>query len=293
MAIERIAVIGAGFMGRGIAQVVAQAGHDVALVDLDDARLTHAQDEIAWSLKKLVEKGRVPGDAESILAHIDIGKGFDRARDVDLVIEAVYEKVRVKHEVLSELDALCDERTILASNTSTIPIKLLSEVTKRPDRCIGMHFFGPVPLMPLLEIIPSKQTSQETLDAVLAFGKEIGKNTVVVKKDVPGFIMNRIFGAMVCQAVQLVQDGVGTVEDIDRGMCDGFGMRIGPLAIADLAGLDIAYHAFSNMHELDPDHIPKPPELLQKLVENGNFGRKSGQGFYAYGPDGRPTGSAV
>ncbi|MBI4560039.1 MAG: 3-hydroxyacyl-CoA dehydrogenase family protein [Candidatus Hydrogenedentes bacterium] len=291
MQIQTVAVVGAGFMGSGIAQVCAQAGRGVALVDVDEARLTKAREGIAWSVGKLVSAKRIEDSVETVLGRIRTGTSLDLVRSADLIIEAVYEEVPVKQAVLNKLEPYCAPHTIIGSNTSTIPITVLSLATQRPDRVIGTHFFGPVPLMRLVEVIPTPKTSEETLNTILEFTRTLGKNSIVVKKDVPGFLMNRVFGVMLTQAVHLLEIGAGSAEDIDRGMCDGFNMRMGPLGIADLAGLDIALNAARVMHEYDPQGMLPPSPLLEKMVKAGKLGKKSGEGFFKYDAEGKKVGS--
>ncbi len=292
MKFHKVAIVGSGFMGCGIAQVCAQARFDVALIDIDPERLDRARRTIQWSVEKLVLKGAVTDSVDCILNRIETAMSYDAAADADLLIEAVYEAIDLKLKVLGELDAICNGNAVFASNTSTIPITRLAGATERPDRFIGMHFFGPVPLMRLVEVIPNPQTDETTIASVMDFASALGKNPVLVKQDIPGFLMNRIFGAMACEAVRLVERGVGSIEDIDRGMCDGFNMRVGPLCIADLAGLDVSLNAFNVMHELDPEYAPKAPELLHKLVGEGKLGAKSGEGFYRWDDNGKRLGPA-
>jgi 3-hydroxybutyryl-CoA dehydrogenase len=290
MAIQNVAVVGGGFMGSGIAQVAAQSGHAVTLIDPDPQQLEKGRATIAWSAERLHKKKFIPDDADTVLGRINSTNDRSGCADADLVIEAVYEDVAVKHEVLAELDGLCSKNTILASNTSTIPITKLSEVTQRG--VIGTHFFGPVPMMKLVEIIPTETTPLEHVETVTAFCKKVGKNPILVQKDIPGFLMNRIFGAMTCEAMRLVESGAGSVEDIDQGMQDGFNMRLGPLAISDMSGLDIALNAFHVMAELDSEHMTEPPAVLKRLVEQGKLGMKTGEGFYKYDEKGRRLGPA-
>lgn len=292
MAIRNVGVVGAGFMGNGIAQVCAQAGLDVALVDVSDERLEHAHRNIEWSLSKLESKGVLPETAAAIFDRIATSVTIEAVADADLVVEAVFEQLEIKLELFRDLDQCCSPQAILASNTSTIPITKLAAVTARPERVIGLHFFGPVPLMRLVEVIPHEKTAAVVVDAAMAFTRAVGKNPVLVKKDIPGFLMNRIFGAMTCEAIRLVEDGVGSILDIDDGMCDGFNLRVGPLCIADLAGLDIALNAFTVMHELDPERMPAPPALLVRMVREGKLGAKSGQGFYRWADNGKRLGPA-
>jgi len=288
-----IAVVGGGFMGSGIAQLAATHGHQVTLIDQDEAATTRALDTIAWSLGKLHEKEMLAASPESILKRIETHTSLQATADADLVFEAVPEIPDLKREIFTALDRCCKPETCFASNTSTIPIRLLSEATHRPERVVGTHFFFPVPLNPLLELIPGPQTSAATLMKFRDLCEQFGKYIIHVKKDVPGFIMNRIFAAMVCEAVRLVEQGVCTVEDIDKGLTTGYGMMQGPLAKADMAGLDVCLLAFTHIHTMDPNSMIEPPELLKRLVAEGHYGIKSGRGFYHYDERGKPTGAAV
>lgn len=280
MALQRVAVVGAGFMGSGIAQVAAQAGHDVVLVDAQPQQLEKAANSIAWSVKKLAEKGKLTEDPATVQRRIQTSDALEAVADTDIVIEAIYENIEAKLTLLRQVNALIADNTILASNTSTIPITALSEASSRPERVIGIHFFGPVPLMKLVEIIPTANTAPKVVETVMHFTQGLGKSPVLVRKDIPGFIMNRIFGAMTCEAIRLLEEGVGSVNDIDEGMQNGFGMVMGPLAISDLAGLDISLNAFKVMAQLDPTIMPTPPKLLADLVAQGHLGAKTGRGFY-------------
>jgi 3-hydroxybutyryl-CoA dehydrogenase len=292
MEIRHVGVVGAGFMGSGIAQVCAQAGYRVTLIDLTEARLERGLDNIEWSLGKLHDRGEISESPTTILGRIAPHIDVHAAHDAQLIIEAVFETLKVKLDLLEKLDSWCEPYAIIGSNTSTIPITRLSEATRRPEKVIGIHFFGPVPMMRLVEVIPNPKTAPEVVETVLAFGRSVGKRPVLVKQDIAGFLMNRIYGAMVCEAIRLVERGAGTIEDIDQGMCDGFNMRVGPLCIADLAGLDIALNAFNVIHELDPGFMPEPPELLKRLVREGKLGAKSGEGFYKWAESGKRTGPA-
>lgn len=292
MSIQTVAVVGSGFMGSGIAQVCAQSGFPVCLIDVDEQRFARALKTIRWSVEKLVAKGVVADAVDEVLGRVSTARRLEAAADADLAIEAVYEQIALKQEVFAQLHHLCKAEAILASNTSTIPITKLAQATKRPDRVIGMHFFGPVPLMRLLEITPNPQTDETVTQTIVDFAYALGKNPILVRQDIPGFLMNRIFGAMACEAIRLVERGAGSIEEIDQGMCDGFNMRVGPLCIADLAGLDISLNAFNVMHSLDPEYAPKAPALLERLVREGHLGAKSGQGFYIWDENGKRHGPA-
>lgn len=291
MKIETIAVVGAGFMGAGIAQLAAQKGYRVLLLDTDAGRLDSALQGIVRFLEKLHAKRALDAPPQTIFQRIAPTMVLSDLADVDVVLEAITEKPEAKQELFRALDELCHSRTLFGSNTSTIPIAMLAEATQRPEKVAGTHFFFPVPLNPLLEIIPAAQTAAATTECFLELGRSLGKYNVLVKQDVPGFIMNRVFGALTCEAIRLVERGVASVEDIDTGLTTGYGMLQGPLAKADAAGLDVCLLAFQNIFDLDGSI--EPPALLRRLVSEGKLGRKSGEGFYHYDPQGRITGPAL
>ena len=292
MVIRRIAVIGAGYMGSGIAQVCAQAGYDVSLVDLEPRFVSKATDSIRWSLEKLSARNVLSEPVDAIMARLSTGTSMAETEDVDLAIEAVFEDEDVKIGVMGQLCNFCRPDTILTSTTSTIPISRLAETIECPQRVVGLHFFGPVPLVPLVEVIPTGYTRIEVVNAAVDFVGSLGKKPLIVRRDMPGFVVNRVLGAMACEAISLVERGVASINEIDDAMCDGIAMRIGPLAICDRAGLDICLNAFRIMHELDPDHTSDVPELLEHLVASGDLGVKSGKGFYRYDEDGKRLGPA-
>ncbi|NEY33666.1 3-hydroxybutyryl-CoA dehydrogenase [Streptomyces sp. PRKS01-65] len=280
---RKLAVIGAGLMGSGIAQVSAQAGWDVVLRDVTDAALTRGTDGIKASFDKFVAKGKLAaGDAEAALARITPTTDLDAAADADVVVEAVFEKLDVKHEIFRALDKLVKDEAILASNTSAIPITKIAAVTERPERVVGTHFFSPVPMMQLCELVRGHKTSDETLAAAREFAESVGKTCIVVNRDVAGFVTTRLICALVIEAAKLYESGVATAEDIDLACKLGFGHAMGPLATADLTGVDILLHATSNIYTESQDEKFAAPELMRRMVDAGDIGRKSGQGFYTH-----------
>ncbi|MEV7445184.1 3-hydroxyacyl-CoA dehydrogenase family protein [Streptomyces sp. NPDC091204] len=279
----KLAVIGAGLMGSGIAQVSAQAGWDVVLRDVTDAALTRGTDGIKASYDKFVSKGKLTAeDAEAALARITTTTDLEAVADVDIVVEAAFEKIEIKHEIFRALDKIVREDAILASNTSAIPITKIAAVTERPERVVGAHFFSPVPMMQLCELVRGYKTSDETLATTRAFAESVGKTCIVVNRDVAGFVTTRLISALVVEAAKLYESGVASAEDIDIACKLGFGHAMGPLATADLTGVDILMHATSNIYTESQDEKFAPPELMRRMVDAGDIGRKSGQGFYKH-----------
>ena len=280
---KKLAVVGAGLMGAGIAQVSAQAGYEVVLRDVTDEALARGRDGIAASYARFVAKGKLAAeDAEAALARITTTTDLDAAADADLVVEAAFEKIEVKQEIFRALDRLVGEDAILASNTSAIPITKIAAVTERPERVVGTHFFSPVPMMGLCELVRGYKTSDETLARAREFAESTGKTCVVVNRDVAGFVTTRLLAALVVEATRLYESGVASAEDIDTACKLGFGHAMGPLATADLTGVDILLHAFGNIYTESQDEKFAPPEIMRRMVDAGDLGRKSGQGFYSY-----------
>ncbi|MGW5424732.1 3-hydroxyacyl-CoA dehydrogenase family protein [Streptomyces sp. NPDC003943] len=280
---RKLAVIGAGLMGSGIAQVSAQAGWDVVLRDVTDAALTRGTDAIRTSYEKFVAKGKLDAaDAEAALGRITATTDLDAVADADIVVEAVFEKLEVKHEIFRSLDKIAKDGAVLASNTSAIPITKIAAVTGRPESVVGVHFFSPVPMMQLVELVRGYKTSDETLATAREFAESVGKTCIVVNRDVAGFVTTRLISALVVEAAKLYESGVATAEDIDIACKLGFGHAMGPLATADLTGVDILVNATSNIYTESQDEKFAPPELMRRMVDAGDIGRKSGQGFYTY-----------
>lgn len=280
---QKVAIVGAGLMGSGIAQVAAQAGWDVVLRDVTDAALKRGVDGIATSTAKFVEKGRLSEpDREAALARITTTTDLDAAADADIVVEAIFEQVEAKQELFTALDAICRDGTVLATNTSAIPITTIASATKRPEAVVGTHFFSPVPMMALCELVRGLHTSDETLASARAFAEAAGKSCIVVNRDVAGFVTTRLISALVVEAIKLYESGVASAEDIDLACKLGFGHAMGPLATTDLTGVDILRHATLNIYNETGDPKFFPPELLSRMAAAGDLGRKSGRGFYTY-----------
>ena len=281
MAVEKIQVIGAGQMGSGIAQVAAQAGLAVHLADVDEATLGKGLETIEKNLSRSVEKERISREEmDEALARIESGTEY--AADVDLAVEAVVEVAEVKAEVFRALDQRLGEEAILASNTSSISITELAATTGRPERFIGMHFFNPVPLMQLVEIVRGLQTADETFGAAHELAERLGKEPVEVN-DFPGFVSNRVLLPMINEAIYCVMEGVAGPEEVDTVMKLGMNHPMGPLALADLIGLDTCLHIMEVLHEGFGDTKYRPCPLLKRYVAAGRLGRKGGKGFYEYG----------
>ncbi len=290
MSIENVLIVGSGLMGSGIAQVCAQAGIHAFLADVNHDILKKALKNIAWSVNKLIEKGKVAGPLETILARIRTGTDLANALPVDLAIEAVFEKPDLKQDIFRKLDEICGPETVLASNTSAIPVTELASVTRRPEKTLGLHFFNPVPMMEVVEVIKGVRTSEETMQAGIDFVRKIGKGAIRVESDVPGFLLNRINLVGYVEAIRLLEQGIGTVSDIDRGVRLAFGRRMGPFETGDLVGLDISYGALTAIYEESKDMRFYPPQLLRRKVKVGELGRKTGRGWYEYNEDGTRKG---
>jgi len=280
---EKVAVVGAGLMGAGIAQVSALAGLDVVLRDVSDEALRRGVAGIESSLARLAAKGKVTEpDAAAALGRITTTLELDDAADADIVVEAIFEDIDAKRELFAALDEMVGPAAVLASNTSAIPITQLAAATKRPERVVGTHFFSPVPMMALCELVRGYKTSDETLARARGFAEGVGKTCVVVNRDVAGFVTTRLIAALANEAVRLLESGVASAEDIDTACKLGFGHAMGPLATLDLTGVDIMLHATGNIYRDTGDPKFAPPELLQRMVSAGDLGRKSGRGFYDY-----------
>lgn len=286
MSVKKVFIVGAGFMGSGIAQVCAQSGINVVLNDNKQEAIDKAIKSIDWSVSKFVEKGKLTEDKNIILNRIQEDSDFSNAADADLVIEAVFEKLDIKKEIFQRLDNVCTDRTIIASNTSAISISELASFTKRPEKVLGIHFFSPVPMMAAAELIRGMATSDETFAVGKAFINQLNKEPILVHRDVPAFVINRINYRANLEAMRLVEEGVASIEDIDKGLKLASGRKMGPFEIGDLVGLDITYDALMSIYEATRDPYWYPPAIMRHKVKSGHLGRKTGKGWYEYNEDG-------
>lgn len=278
----KVFIIGAGVMSTGIAQVFATGGHDVLITDISESALLNSKKSITKSLSKLVEKEKITEDIKiNILSKIETTLNLEDAKDADLVIEAISEKISLKKELFSKLDSICSEKTIFATNTSSLSITEIATATKYPERFIGMHFFNPAPVMKLVEIIKGYTTSSEVYETILSLSKNLGKEPVLCE-EAPGFVVNRILIPMINEAVGILADGVASTEDIDNAMKYGANHPIGPLALGDLVGLDVVLAIMDVLSSEFDDSKYRAHPLLKKMVRAGKLGRKSGEGFYKY-----------
>ncbi|MFW9801717.1 MAG: 3-hydroxyacyl-CoA dehydrogenase NAD-binding domain-containing protein [Candidatus Thorarchaeota archaeon] len=282
MSIEKIAVIGAGLMGSGIAYVSAASGYEVTMMDVNDEAVGKGLDRLRFYVESGVKRGKLTdSDAEGLLGRVKTSTSAEAAvSDVDLVIEAVYENMDVKKDLFKRMDAAADQRTILASNTSSLSITELGKVTGRPEKVVGMHYFSPVPAMKLLEIIVGEQTGDDTISAAMAVGEKQGKNTVKAK-DSPGFIVNRIRAKLGRECILTYERGIATLREIDAALKEVYGVPMGPFELSDFVGLDVSMGTSTTLYQELGDCF-KPPDTLKRLVEAGTLGRKTGSGFYEY-----------
>jgi 3-hydroxybutyryl-CoA dehydrogenase len=285
MEIKKLGVVGAGTMGNGIAQVAAQIGCEVVMRDIEDSYVERGIKSIDKFLSKSVEKGKLQADEkQKIMGRIKGTTKMSDLKDVDFVVEAVIEDLNLKKSVFKELDSLCRPEVILSSNTSSMSITEIAAATGRPDKVCGMHFFNPVPLMRLVEIIRGYATSDQTMATATELAKKIGKVTVEVKKDSPGFIVNRTMIPHMIEAIKIVEEGIATIEDVDIAVKNGLNYPMGPFELMDLTGIDIAYFVAEYLHkELNKELKWASPNLLKTMIRAGRLWRKTGGGWYDSG----------
>lgn len=283
MEIQKIGVVGAGAMGNGIAQIAAQIGCDVVMRDIEMRFVEGGMNNIERFLSKSVEKGKIDAnEKDDVISRIKGTTDMNDLKDADFVVEAVIEDLDLKKSVFKELDELCKPDVILASNTSSMSITEIAASTKRPDRVCGMHFFNPVPIMKLVEIIRGYATSDETIKTTTDIAQKMGKLTVEVKKDSPGFIVNRIMIPHMIEAIKIVEEGIASVEDVDTAVKNGLNYPMGPFELMDLTGIDIAYFVTQYFfNELNKENKWVAPNLLKTMVRAGKLGKKSGGGWYS------------
>jgi 3-hydroxybutyryl-CoA dehydrogenase len=281
MEIRRVGVVGLGTMGAGIAQVAAQSGHEVIGREVSDELCEQARAKIEHYLNRAVDKERISGDErDGALRRLHTTTDLAELADCDLVIEAIVEDLDAKRELFAELDRITRPDAILATNTSAIPVGKIAEATQRPERVVGMHFFNPAPVLPLVEIIRADRSSDEAVDAAYAWAESAGKEPVRCN-DTPGFIVNRALVPALNDCIRLLDEGV-TPEDLDKAMTKGVGWPMGPCALVDLVGVDIHVHAAEALHEATGDERMAPPDRLKKMAAAGHLGRKTGRGFFEY-----------
>ncbi|MFH0727687.1 MAG: 3-hydroxyacyl-CoA dehydrogenase NAD-binding domain-containing protein [Pseudomonadota bacterium] len=280
---KKLCVIGAGTMGAGIAQVAASHGIETVISDVDRKFIDKGIETIRGFIGKKLEKNKISQmEHDSILGRISGTKGIrDAVDNADIVIEAVFENMQVKQQIFQELDTLCPEEVILASNTSTLSISEIASVTRHPGRVIGTHFFSPVPVMKLVEVVRGEKTSRTVFDSAMTFCEQIGK-TAIAAKDVPGFIVNRFLCLLYNEAANEINDGYATARDIDLGLKLGANHPMGIVELMDLAGVDVVFNALTALYDMTGEHRYKPSPLFRKMVDEGRLGRKMGKGFYEY-----------
>lgn len=279
-------------MGRGIAQVCAQSGLSVVLCDAAEKALTEAEKQIAWSVGKFIQKGKVAESLDQVMSRIGFSPSVEQAAEADMIIEVVFEDIEVKREVLEQISRVASPDALVASNTSAIPITDLAAFVEHPERVLGLHFFNPVPLMAAVEVIKGKCTSPEVLDAGREFVLHIGKDPIMVMRDCPGFVINRINLPSSIEAMRVVEEGVASVTDIDKGVKLALGRRMGIFETGDIVGLDVTLGALSSIYQETKEPRWHPPMILRRKVKAGQLGRKTGTGWYRYSEDGKMLGPA-
>lgn len=288
MKIEKVGVVGAGLMGSGIAEISAKAGFDVIVLEMDDASAQRGHARIEKSMNRAVEKEKLTaGERDEALSRIRFTTDIDDLADRDLVIEAIVENLEAKNELFGHLDGLCAEHAIFASNTSSLTVTDMAAATTRPDRVVGLHFFNPVPVMKLVEVVRTIATSDETVESAFEFSRAVGKEPIAAK-DNSGFVVNLLLVPYMLDAIRQLERGVASIEDIDTGMVLGCGYPMGPFTLCDFVGNDTTLRIAEIMFDEYREQRYAPPPLLKRMVAMGRYGRKAGKGFYDYSGE-RPT----
>jgi len=284
MEMKVIGVLGAGSMGNGIAQMAAQAGYRVIMRDIEDRFVQSGLNAIEKFLTKSVEKGKMAEDQKKgVLSRIKGTTKMEDLKDADFVIEAVFEDLELKKNVFRQLDELTRSQVILTTNTSSMSVTEIAMATKRPEKVAGMHFFNPAPLMRLVEVIRGYHTNDETVHIVMEMAKKMGKESVEVKKDTPGFVVNRLMMPHMIEAIRMAEEGVASIEDIDKAVKLGLNYPMGPFELMDLTGIDIALHVTEYLYkELNKENKWSAPTLLRSMIRSGKLGKKTGAGWYKY-----------
>ncbi len=286
MDIKKVFVAGAGLMGSGIAQVCAQSGIQVLLNDVSQEFIDKGMKNIAWSVGKFVDKGTLKEPKETIMGRVTPFLDFAGVVEADLAIEVVFEKLEVKKDIFAKFDQFCKPGALMASNTSAIPITEIAVATKRPENVIGLHFFSPVAMMATVEVVKGVSSSPASMQRGVDFIRALGKEPIRVESDGAGFLLNRINLVSYVEAIRCLEQGIGSLEDIDKGVRLAFGRKMGPFETGDMVGLDVSFGALTAIYEESKDIRFYPPQLLRRKVKAGQLGRKTGRGWFVYNSDG-------
>jgi 3-hydroxybutyryl-CoA dehydrogenase len=292
MSIKKVFIVGAGRMGIGIAEVCAEAGYEVVMEDINAEMVAKGMQAIKRSVEKAVEKGKVKGNVDEIVSRIKTTSNLELAKTADFVVESVFENLELKREIFRQLDEICPADTILATNTSGIPTTYIAEATKRPDKVVGTHFFNPVPVQRVAEVVKGLTTSEETMERAMDFCRSLGKEIIRINRDVQAFALVRIDIASYVEAMKLVEEGVASVEDIDKGFRLGYGRPMGPFETRDFAGLDIGWAVLQDLYRETGDSKFFPPMILRRKIKAGHLGKRVGIGWYRYDAQGNRIGPA-
>jgi 3-hydroxybutyryl-CoA dehydrogenase len=292
MEIKKVFIAGAGRMGIGIAEVCAEAGYDVIMEDMNDEILAKGMQAIKRSVQRAVEKGKVKGTAEAIMSRIQTTTKLESAKDADIVVEAVFEDIELKRGIFRQLDQICRPDIVLGTNTSGIPTTEIAVATKRPDKVVGIHFFNPVPVQKIVEVVKGLSTSEQTMETAMTFCRSLDKEIIRINRDVQAFALVRTDIVSYVEAMKLVEEGVASVEDIDKGFRLGYGRPMGPFETRDFAGLDIGWAVLQNLYKETGDTKFLPPMILRRKIAAGHLGKSVGIGWYRYDEKGNRIGPA-